>query len=287
MTIDLHTHTNYSDGFFSPAEVIQAAAEKGLRAIAISDHDTTRGAREALPLAAAAGIELVPAIEITTSWLGVGLSKGEQDVDLLGFFIDLEDAEFRAYETALLADIHQRVADCCTRLSQQGYPIMIEDVFAENPHYAGPLYTVLALMHKDLASDWDAGSRLFNPVWAERRPSSFTIQSAIAAIHRAGGAAVLAHPSIVNPNGRTLDAGSLRLLVDAGLDGIEIFHHRLDAAAREHFMALAERFHLVTTGGSDLHGYHEGTARLGQEPVSPEMLEAVRESAKEIRSKTG
>ena len=99
----------------------------------------------------------------------------------------------------------------------------------------------------------------------------------IAALHAAGGVAVLAHPTVIKgEGGGWIGADEVARLVAAGLDGLEIYHHRLDEAARKHFLALAEQFGLVVTGGSDEHGWYKPFQRFGQEPVTPAMVEALR-----------
>lgn len=276
---DLHNHTYYSDGKFSPAEVIDAAVLMGIRALAITDHDNCNGAREAAPLAQAAGIELVPAAEFTTCWPQANLPRDDADVDLLGYFIDLDHDGLRAFEIAALEDVHTRIADSCARLTDSGYPLSMEEVFAKNPRYGGAMQAIQALERKGHAPDWDAAVTLFNHAWLSGRTSSFTIQAVIELIHQAGGAAVLAHPAVVRPEGRQITAGWLRELVDAGLDGIEVYHWRLDESARTHFLNLAHEFDLVTTGGSDLHGWFRGLDGLGKQPVTQDMVEKLRARA--------
>jgi predicted metal-dependent phosphoesterase TrpH len=280
MSIDLHVHTHYSDGRYSPAELIEAAVRRGLRILAITDHDNTRGSREAAPLAQSAGIELIPAIEFTTRWSGAALPPEDANVDLLGYFIDPQNAELRAFEEATLNDIHARIAGCCTRLTANGYPMSMDEVFAENPRYAGAMQMIQALLRKGHAATWKDALQLMDTVWLTARETPFTIRATIEQIHLAGGVAVLAHPSIVRPRGQQLEASYLRKLVDAGLDGIEIYHYRLDKAARVHFLGLAKTFGLLVTGGSDMHGWNRGFEELGEQPVTLEMVEALRRKSK-------
>jgi predicted metal-dependent phosphoesterase TrpH len=94
-TIDLHMHTNYSDGKYTPSELLLKVAEVGLKTIAITDHDNAGGARQAIPLAKSMGLDLIPGIEATTSWQSLRLPPGETDVDLLGYFVDFDSPEFK------------------------------------------------------------------------------------------------------------------------------------------------------------------------------------------------
>jgi predicted metal-dependent phosphoesterase TrpH len=278
---DLHLHTYYSDGRASPAELVEQAARLGLKAMAITDHDNTRGAREAVPLAAEAGLELIPAIEFTCRWDGPAAPAGNVDIDLLGYFMDWEAPAFAARERAALDDIHARVGDLCAALTADGRPIALEELFAENPRYAGHVQLIYASIHKGNVANWDGAVALIEKLWPSVRRSAFTIEAMIAAIHAAGGVAVLAHPAAITNDGRGLiSAEQVACLVAAGLDGLEIYHHRLDEAAREHFSALARQFGLLVSGGSDEHGWYRPFARFGQEAVTLEMVEALRARAR-------
>lgn len=276
---DLHLHTFYSDGQASPAKVLEHAADIGLKTVAITDHDNARGAREALPIAARLGLELIPAIEFTSRWEP---NQGD-DVDVLGYFINLDDPALQGVEQAALGDMHARIADCCARLSADGYPITLDHVFAENPRYAGALQLTFALRRQGHADGWYSSFALFIAYWKQVRRSKLTLEQAIAAIHAAGGVAVLAHPVTVECDEGWLKAKHIAVLVEMGLDGLEIYHHRLGAEARAHFVALARQFDLLITGGSDEHGWRPGFPRMGSEPVTPDMVQALANRARHYR----
>ncbi len=277
---DLHMHTYYSDGRASPAELVQQAAKLGLRVMAITDHDNTRGAREAAPLAARAGIELVPAIEFTCRWEGEGAPAGNIDIDLLGYFVDWNALAFQIREHAALDDIHARVSDLCAAIAAEGKPIELADLLSDNPRYAGFVQLIHVAVRKKIALSEDEALAKIDRHWPAVRRSAFTIQDMIAAIHAAGGAAVLAHPTVITNNGQGwIDSGHVARLAAAGLDGLEVYHHRLDPAARKHFEALAGQHALVVTGGSDEHGWYKPYQRFGRQPVTMEMVEALRARA--------
>jgi predicted metal-dependent phosphoesterase TrpH len=273
---DLHMHTFYSDGRAAPEEVLRHAASIGLKTIAITDHDNTNGAREALPLAAQLGLELIPAIEFTSRWDGYHWVDGGDDIDVLGYFLDLDAPALQATERATLNDMYARIAEGCQALSAAGYPVTLDDALAQNPRYAGAVQVIEALRHKGYAENWDAAVALFTANWPQIRPSSFSIEQIIAAIHAAGGVAVLAHPSGISAGNGLLQAEQLKPLVEMGLDGLEIYHPRLDDEARAHFLVLAQRFGLLVTGGTDEHGWPAGFPSMGTEPVTPEIIEALR-----------
>jgi predicted metal-dependent phosphoesterase TrpH len=275
-TIDLHMHTYYSDGKYSPEELLRYAASIGLETIAITDHDNTNGAREALPLALELGIQLIPAVEFTCHWSQCEAPPGHGDIDVLGYFVDLSSPEFQAFEQATLNDIHMRIDDCCSRLTAAGYPISLDDVFAENQYYAGILHLAFAVRRKGYADSWDPAFRLVVEYWKQVRLSHFTIQQVIEQIHLAGGVAILAHPATVKCGGHWLQANQLAPLVEMGLDGLEIYHHRLDEQAQAYFLALSKQFGLLVSGGSDEHGWSTGLKRMGSQPITAEMLESLR-----------
>ena len=278
MNCDLHNHTFYSDGCFSPAELVQAAAERGIGVLAITDHDNLGGYFEAVPLAQAAGIDLLPGIELTTQWARVNLTPEDKDVDLLAYAFDPENAQFQAMARASLADIHERIAWVCGWLTQRGHPLRLDDVFAENPRYAGVIQLIHALITVGQAADWDESFALAAPGWTATHPARLTLEEAIEQIHHAGGKAVLAHPTALHPGGSArLKREQIAQLVEMGIDGIEIYHPRVTGDDRAYFLQLAQAFRLLTTGGSDTHGWHEGFDRMGVQPVTLEMVNTLRQ----------
>jgi predicted metal-dependent phosphoesterase TrpH len=274
---DLHIHTCYSDGRAEPGEVVAQAARLGLRSIAITDHDNTRGSCAAEPIARQAGIELISGIEFTTRWLGCPTLLDGNDVDLLGYFMDVNQPDFSAVETAALSDIHLRVDECCQHLTAAGYPITLGEVFAENPHYAGLLQLDQALVRKGYHADQDEANRNVMNHWQLIRPGQLKTEEAIQAIHRSGGLAILAHPTLVPSKYGLLQAEEVARLVEMGLDGLEVYHYRLDAAARDHFLQIASKFNLAISGGSDEHAWPAGFPFMGGQPVDGAMVDALRQ----------
>ena len=281
--IDLHTHTWYSDGGSSPAGLVEGALLRGLHTLAITDHDNARGAREAQPLARSLGLHLVTGIEWTCRWDAAQAPSQFGDVDLLGYDIDLENPVLLETETAALEDAHQRIVQCCADLTAAGYPVSVEDVLAVNPRFPSGIGVILAVRARGYAEDWEASLRLVDAHRSGLPLPALTIERAIEIIHAAGGAAVLAHPTLVRWRGGELDAEGLRILVEAGLDGVEVYHHRLDEVARVRFLDLAKRFDLVVTGGSDEHSNPNSFRRLGTQPVEGACVQALLERAARYR----
>jgi predicted metal-dependent phosphoesterase TrpH len=274
-TVDLHIHTFYSDGRDAPEVVLRRAAALGIKTVAITDHDNTNGVRQVQALALKLGQCLIPAIELTCRWDRCRLVPGEGDIDVLGYFVDLDDAAFCAFEQATLEDIHERVSACCAHLTADGYPISIEALFARNPHYAGLQFLIQEIQGKGYAPDWEDAFSLMMRGWQQVRLSRFTIEETIEQVHRAGGVTVLAHPTAIQCDGHRLQESDVAALVEMGLDGLEIYHPRLDRQARTYFGALAQRFDLLVSGGSDAHGWFDKWKRLGTQPVTDAMVAAI------------
>jgi predicted metal-dependent phosphoesterase TrpH len=277
---ELHVHSTYSDGSASPQDLLRHAVKIGLSVVAITDHDNARGVRAAVPV----GIELIPAVEFTAQWGGLYVPDGEIDVDVLGYFVDVDDPAFVAHEQRTLDDVQQRVAACCDRLTASGYPVTMAEGLAENPLFVGLRHLRDVLVRKRyFANSWDAGEIVY-PAWFAGPPSGFTLAEQIAVIHAAGGVAVLAHPHYTRA-GEPMQARDIAALAEIGLDGIEVYHRVIGGDLRNHMQALADRFGLVVTGGSDEHGWSPDLPLMGTEPVTRAMIEALRARAERYAQK--
>jgi predicted metal-dependent phosphoesterase TrpH len=275
--VDLHTHTNYSDGRASPGELVSRAAWLGIKTLAITDHDNMRGAREAQPLANLLGVELIPAVEFTSRWDECQPSLDDNaDIDVLGYFVDMENPALRAFEQTALENIHASITDCCKRMTAAGYPVSMDEVLAWNPRYGGTMFLIDTVLAKGYAKDFASAATLCSPFLNQAPLSSHTIQETIAMIRSAGGVAVLAHPILVRCEGNWLTEALMARLVDMGLQGVEVYHFRMNDYARVYFINLAQRFNLVVTGGSDDHGWPQGFRHLGRQPVKPEVVDKLR-----------
>jgi predicted metal-dependent phosphoesterase TrpH len=278
--IDLHVHTYYSDGQASPAELLYHAASLGLKTVAITDHDNMHAFQEASIVAQSLGIELVPGVEMTSHWEecpSPDRSKKGQDINILGYFVDPQDNGFNEFTRIALADSRSRVEECCARLTKAGYPLSIFDVLDENPRYVGAAQMIAALCRKGFSTDWKSGLMLFLEYSRTVHPCSQTVEQVIGAIHAAGGVTILAHPISIDSGSGWLQADQLRTLTEIGLDGLEVYHPRLDYDARQHFLTLANSFNLLVSGGSDEHGGGGTFPRLGCEPLGYQILHAIRQ----------
>jgi len=275
--IDLHSHTHESDGTCSPAELLQEARNAGIRILGITDHDTFAGYQQAVPLAAAAGIELVCGIELSTKLYG------NRSVHVLGYFLDAAPSDdFQNWILDLQEARRDRNLRLISRLRELGFDITLEEVQARGngmtarPHFAQVMLEkgyVTSLQHAfDAYLDESATGYVY------RREPSFA--EGVQRIREAGGIASLAHPVRVPGDLRTV----MPQLCAAGLNAIEVYHSDHSEADTELYLSLAKEHRLMITGGSDFHGAAKpglllGSGRNGQLRLPPDLLENLRAEA--------
>lgn len=231
--IDLHVHTLASDGSDAPETVVRKAAAAGLRAVAITDHDTFAGLPEALAAGKTHGVEVVPGVELSTVW-------GGEEVHLLGYYMDTDNAALRALMTRATDERNARNETMVQRLHDAGYPITMDDL-----HAAFPGQTVLG-----------RGKRFYVPRY------NIPLEDSVRALRAAGGVPVVAHLFKY----RFDDAQRTALLAaaaDAGALGLEVRYTTYTPEQTAAAQALAGRFGLVPTGGSDYHGLRKPDIALG------------------------
>ncbi|HYO55041.1 PHP domain-containing protein [Archangium sp.] len=243
--IDLHSHTTASDGQHSPAELLALAASAGVTALAVTDHDTVAGLREAAEAARAHGVELVPGIELSAFVL-------KREVHILGHFVRPDFPELASYEARLRVEREQRMERMVEQMRKLGFPVRMEEVRAKagnaqfgRPHLARVLVERGWCLDVKEAFDRFLGSG--KAAWTER----FKLDGgeAIRLIHRAGGTATVAHPG-----SSKLERYDILLLAREGLDGLEALHSDHNPSVQEKYLKFAKEFDLVPTGGSDFHG---------------------------------
>jgi len=244
--IDLHSHTNESDGTFSPAELLTAARDGGVEVLAITDHDTFTGYDCALPLARAAGINLVCGVELSTKLHG-------NSVHLLGYFLRPDGlAGFRDWVLDMQASRRERNVRLAARLRELGFDITLEEAEARGRGMTGRPHFAQIMVEKgyvaNLRQAFDDYLDEAAKGYVYRREPQ--LSEAVARIREAGGIASLAHPVRVNGDIKTL----LPELCGAGLNAIEAYHSDHKTSDVELYLGLAERYGLLVTGGSDFHG---------------------------------
>ncbi len=250
MLIDLHTHSRVSDGTDSPTELVYRAAQAGIDVVALTDHDTLAGTREAIKAGAEAGVEVVPGVEISCAIDGISLH-------LLGYWPDPNDTDLDAELLLNRDDRVPRAKEIVRRLVAAGHDISWDDVEAQigagatvgRPHIAD------ALVAQGVVPDRDAAfaDLLHNnsPFYATHHATDPV--KAVQLVAAAGGVSVFAHPG-AGRRGRLVDDGVVETLAAAGLAGLEVNHPDHDAEARAHYSSLASQLGLLATGSSDYHG---------------------------------
>lgn len=272
---DLHTHTQASDGMQAPAENVRLAYEKGLAAVAITDHDTVSGVAEALEAGKRYGITVIPGVEISTR-------AGGKEIHVLGYYIDTEDELFLSRLEQQRNTRLGRNEAIIDKLRGLGIEISMEQVLSGmgrelkpdesvgRPHIADELVRLGAAT--DMRDAFD--KYLAEGAAAYVSPPRITPETACRWIQEAGGAAVLAHPGIYG------DDELVRKILETGeLRGIEVYHSDHGPAEHERYLALAEEFGLLVTGGSDFHGARQGVifhGDIGSVNVSTAVLEQLK-----------
>jgi len=254
--VDLQVHSTASDGALPPAAVVQAAADAGLYAIALTDHDSVEGLPEANEAGARLGVRIVPGVELSTHFEG-------EELHLLGLHL----AKLDAMRSALDEFQGQRVRRAeriVTTLNAHGIPVTMEAVLAEagtgafgRPHIARAM----------LAGGWVREFREAFDKWigwgrpAYMAKETFDVADAIALVHRAGGLAVWAHP------GELATPSRIARLAEQGLDAVEVLHPSHQPYLVQRLVDYTAQAGLLPSGGSDWHGTQEGPRKLGGQLV--------------------
>lgn len=253
--VDLHVHSNYSDGVLSPAQLVQHAENLGLTTIAIADHDSVAGVTEGKSAGMSKGINVIPAVELSVQY------KSFQDVHLLGFGINHTDSlfieklnEFRKRREHRNIEILDRINEMlnCQNLAL----ISLAEVLAHAREAIGRPHIARALLDRGYVKNMeDAFRRYLIPCDVPK--FYWPVQDAIDMISRLGGISILAHPTSISS-----DRQELRIIItelaSMGLDGLEAYNNLAQPDEMEFLRRLAGKLGLLITGGSDFHGTEEG-----------------------------
>lgn len=256
--IDLHVHSYKSDGSLTPSELISLALEKGLSAIALTDHDTTDGLREFDESAKSKPIEAIPGIELSTEYEG-------KDVHIVGLFIDENQPDFQKHLKNFVASRDMRNEKMCANLRHAGLDISYDALKKEYPgsvitraHYG--TYLVKTGACKSVADAFSQYLGDHTPYFVARE--KVTPDEAVILIKKAGGIPILAHPILYHMSAQRLELLVSRL-VTAGLMGIEAVYSTYTTREENQIRRLADKYHLLLSGGSDFHGLAKPKLQLG------------------------
>ena len=272
MFADLHLHTHFSDGTWTPEDLAAGARRLGLGALALTDHDTVEGCARAAAACARQGLEFVPGTELTAEHEG-------HEVHVLGYFVDTTHAELLRELEHFQHARQERIREMVARLNQRGVGVRPEAVFAlANCRSPGRPHVARALVQHGFCGSLDEAFERFlkkhRPAWVPKR--KMAAARAIGLIHAAGGLAVMAHPGL-NHDDRLIPG-----LVEVGLDGLECWHSKHSAAQAAHYLELARRHGLLVTGGSDCHGTSKGPPLLGSVRLPRELYLAFKNAPRPV-----
>jgi 3',5'-nucleoside bisphosphate phosphatase len=259
--------------------VVEAAAVRGMSAIAITDHDVISGLDEARS-AAPQSLEIVPGIEMTASW------EGPRAIHVLGYFIDTSHAGLVSALARAEALMAQHVDSVLQEIRNVGGKLERQDLDRYRSRYAGGAALVLGMLERGVLRGAPAGTGMRLLRLAAAEPRAYTVGEAVELIHRAGGVASLAHPAKLKRGEPLLAAEALAPLINQGFDAIEAWQWIPQGWGSRHYVSAAEGLGVLVSGGSDDHGKRtaDGAMRLGAQPVPSEVLEALRERSDRIRS---
>ncbi|MTI48063.1 PHP domain-containing protein [Sporosalibacterium faouarense] len=273
--VDLHVHTTASDGIFTPSEVVDWAVKKDLKAIAVTDHDTTLGIEEAIEKAKQyEDFLVVPGIELSSDYSG-------EEIHILGYFIDINNAALQEETRKLKESRQERGHKMVEKLIEIGIDISLDEVkkitdkgFIGRPHVARVLVEKGYVDNIQEAFDKYLGRG--KRAYANRY--KLNVYNSIDLIHQAGGVAVMAHPGIIKTQ------RIVREIKGLGLDGVEAVHSKHSKDEVKILCQLAEKYNLISTGGSDCHGVLiDGNPLLGEYYVDFKVVEDLRDKAEKIK----
>ncbi len=273
--VDLHCHSTASDGTLTPREVVQLAKQSKLSALALTDHDTVAGCAEAADEAARIGVDFLCGIEISAEYPSPGT------MHILGYGVDPENPALKSLTKTLIAGRDNRNPRIVAKLNEMGVAVTMREWEDEakgtvlgRPHLAA------ILARKGYVSSI---KQAFDKYIGQAAPAYFdkerlTPRQALERIGDSGGVAVLAHPIQLRPENDAQLERVVKGLVDLGLAGIEVIHSDHDETWVKKCAALADRFGLIKTGGSDFHGANKKDIALGSargRRVPREMFETL------------
>ncbi len=272
--IDLHTHSLMSDGSMTPAEVVREAKKAGLAAIALSDHDTVDGVREAMAEGEKIGIEVVPAIEFSV--------QSETETHILGYYIDIENPKLLETLQKVIETRRFRNRETCRKLNELGFDITLAEAEAIAPNdFIGRAHFAKLLADKGYTKSVSEGFKLYleNGKYAYCGKQTLTDEEAVRLIKDCGGVACIAHLHLTKKSDDELRAFLTRLKA-CGLDGIEGYYTDYTHEMQAKYHALAAELGLILSGGTDFHAKMKphisiGTG-LGNLKIPYSLLETIK-----------
>ena len=280
--VDLHIHTNCSDGVFTPSEAVAYASKVGLSAVSITDHDTVDGVQETIDAGKKYGVEVIPGIELSAQFD----NAAKTEMHILGYYINWKSQSFNQALDIFKKARKQRAKDIFLKLKNLNIELapdgLIENVGNRN---IGRLHFAKALVEKKYVSNIGEAFQRFlgadKPAYVEKY--SISPKDAISLIIKAGGIPVLAHPYYGHYSNKNIFKG----LINDGLMGIEAWHKSHPINIVKKFLSIAEEMNLIATGGSDCHGsYGTDSPLMGKIKVPYSVVEELEKKKKQLDETT-
>ena len=283
-TIDLHTHSTFSDGTFTPLQLVKYAEEKGLKAFALTDHDTTAGVPEALEKGRDLNIEVIPGIEVSSSFDGT-------EIHILGLFVNSDDPVLAAMLEKMRISRDRRNEKMLENLAADGISFTKEELCGDNPDtIITRAHIAHALVAKGICSGMDQAFKKYLQYGGHYCPQKehLSPEEVVKTLISNGAFVALAHPFQYKFGDKKTEE-LIAHMADLGMKGLEVYHSSNNKLESMKLQEMAVRHHLLPTGGSDFHGGNKpdisiGTGRGGLR-VSSLLLEDIkRERAKQALS---
>ena len=272
-TIDLHTHSTFSDGTFTPLQLVKYAEEKGLKAFAITDHDTTEGIKEAKSIET--NVEVISGVEISTRY-------DKKEIHIVGLYVNENDADLNKQLKYYREKRVTRNFEILEKLNSLGVDITIDDVKEScTGDVISRAHIAKALVSKGFVGSYtEAFDRYLGDNKCAYVPrETLNYEESMELITKAGGVPVLAHPLLYKMSDTNLENMIVKLR-QKGLKAVEVYYSTHSNSDTQHVMAMANRVGLIYSGGSDFHGATKpkidmGTG-MGKLAVPYEILEKIR-----------
>jgi len=265
--IDLHVHSTASDGSYAPGEVVRLAKEAGLKAVALTDHDTVDGLDEALAAGEALRLEVIPGVEISARFAG-------DSMHIVGLFIEHHDGKLNGRLEVLKQARAERNPKIVAKLNALGLKVSMADVVRLSgggqigrPHIARALLE--AGYVRSVQEAFDTYLRNGGPAYVEK--FRFPPAEAIAMIREAKGVPILSHPFTLGLGSAGALRDLLRDLKALGLAGVEVFYSDHSPEQEDQYLKLARELDLLVSGGSDFHGLNKPDTGLGSMPSQKKL----------------
>lgn len=273
--VDLHVHSNASDGTLTPSRVVRLASEAGLASIALTDHDTTAGVPEGIRAGLEWGVEVIPGIEVSSSYEGV-------EIHILGLFIDPANPSLLSTLERFRESRNRRNEEILHRLDEKGIHLTREELLGDNPKTViTRAHIAKALLDRGYASSRQQVFKTYLKYGGPFCPPKELLppEEVVSALMAAQGFVALAHPFLYGLGDKKTEA-LITYLANLGMKGLEVYHSSHNQLESQKLRQIASRLHLLPTGGSDFHGENKpdisiGTGRGGLR-ISSLLLEDIK-----------